>query len=330
MRYYELTLTNAKTGKVLNQWSSYPNGTYDPGANNIIFDLPVSPGDVPTGQGGITIENVSLADVTNAQQYAATIQNGKQVSGANITLKGGMGASFPLNNPQQQGVLMNGSVYQSWGNWIGTEMSINFIPVPAIYQNVNPGNIVWQWFPGQSITDALKATLSVAYPSIPFQSNVSANVATTRLDVAFFSTFAQLAAHIKQLTAGVVSSTYQGVGLVFQSGTITAYDGTDENVTINLAFNDFVGQPTWVEPNTIQVQTVLRGDIQVGNFVKFPVGYQGLPGFVQTQQASSPSFFKYQSAIQGKFLVNQIRHIGNLREPNLNAWSTLLNCVVVQ
>lgn len=329
MRYYDLTLTNPKTGAVLKHWTSYPGGQFDPGALNIAFDLPVSVGDIPVGQGGITIEGVALSDLSNAQQYGAIVQNGQRVGGANITLKGGMGAGLPLANPKQQGLLLSGAVFQSWGNWTGTDMALNFIAIPPLYQPDQPGNIIWQWAPGQALQDSLTTTFNVAYPGVPVVFNVSASLATSRLDLGFYATFGQLAEHVQQLTQGVISTTYPGVRMVYQNGQISVFDTMNSTSIVLLQFTDFIGQPTWIEPNTIQVKTVLRGDIQVGDQIAFPAGFQGLPGFVQTQQASSPSYFKYQSAIQGKFFVQQVRHIGNFRDADGGAWATIINAVVI-
>lgn len=327
MRFYDLTLTD-QNGKVLKEWSSYPNGQADPHALNISFDMAISPGDLPAGQSSIVLEGISLEDLTNAQNYGITIKNGSVTNGANLTLKGGMKAGLPLASPDESGLLVRGSVYQSWGTWVGTDMSLSFLVVPAIYTQQNPGGFVFQWNAGQPINDAITKTLAAVYPGNPIVVQLGNNLIATKSDTGFYATFQQFAQHVQQITKGLIGPTYEGVRMVFNQGTIYVFDGmSTAPKTITLRFEDFVGQPTWVLPNTIQVKTVLRGDIQVGNILKFPQGFQSAPGFVVNTPTSLPGINKYQSAIRGTFLVTQIRHIGNFRDPDGGAWATLLNCI---
>ena len=327
MRYYDLTLTD-QTGKVLEKWTSYPNGQADPHALNISFDMAISPGDLVAGQSSIVIEGISLDNLSNAQKYGITIKDGAVTTGANLVLKGGMKAGLPLASPDESGLLVKGSVYQSWGTWVGTDMSLSFLVVPAIYTQENPGGFVFQWKVGQKISDAITKTLSTVYGALPIVIQLGTDVIAIREDQGFYATFQQFAQHVQKVTKGRVSPTYGGVRMAFNQGTIYVFDGTSTTPKqVALRFEDFVGQPTWVLPNTIQVKTILRGDIQVGSVLKFPQGFQSAPGFVQNTPTSYPGINKYQSAIQGTFLVNQIRHIGNFRDPDGGAWATLFNCI---
>lgn len=56
--------------------------------------------------------------------------------------------------------------------------------------------------------------------------------------------------------------------------TIYASDGAGSTPpkTVALAFQDLLGQPTWIQANTVTFQTVLRGDINYGDKVTFPKG----------------------------------------------------------
>ena len=327
MRYYDLTLTDPTTGKVLRRWTSFPNGAFDGGALNIMFDLPVSVGALPAGNATITVEGISLAELNNAQNWAAVVTDGQPSGGVNLTLKGGMGSGLPLANPKQQGVLVQGTVFQSWGTWVGTDMSISFVVVPTVYSYSGPGNIVLSWTKGTSLQSALQATLSTAYPGVPVTFQISPDLIAARDDVGYYHTFNQLAQHIEQATVGTLSSTYKGVQMVSDSGSIFVFDGTQPPQSEKqLQIYDFVGQPAWVQPGTVQVKTVLRGDIAIGDTIKFPQGFQGGPGSVQTTAQSYPGQYQYKSAIQGSFLVQQIRHLGNFRDANGGSWATIMNC----
>ncbi len=330
MRYYDLTLTDPTTGKPLRRWSSHPGGQFDPQALNVIFDMPVTVDDEPVHQPTVIIEGISLQDVTNAQQFATTItQDGKLTGGSNLILKAGMQAGLPLANPAQAATLVQGFVFQSWGNWINTDMSLSLVIVPAIYRQNAPGNFVFTWTAGQPLVDALKQTLSVAFPNVQVSFSVSENLIAAQTDVHYCATFGQLAAHVRQLTRRMLGPNYGGVRMAFGANTIRVFDGTQQTPIALLQFTDFVGQPTWIEQNKIQVKTVMRGDIRVGDFIEFPIGFTNSPGFVTTQHAAYPSFNRYQSAIQGKFIVTQIRHVGNFRDPDGNSWVSIFNAVPV-
>ncbi len=185
MRFYDLKLTNPQTGAVVREWSSRPGGVFDPHALNIIFDVPVTVGGTPIHQPVIIVEGISIKDIGNAQQFAGTVdQNtGQIVGGSNLTLKAGMQTGLPLANPRQAGLIVQGTVFQSWGNWIGTDMSLAFIVVPSIYRYDAPGNIVFNWKVGQTLQQALDQTLSVAYPNTPVVYRISENIVATKADL---------------------------------------------------------------------------------------------------------------------------------------------------
>jgi hypothetical protein len=118
-----------------------------------------------------------------------------------------------------------------------------------------------------------------------------------------------------------------------QAGQFFIYDGTQTGATVQLQVPDLVGQPTWIDQNTMQVQTVMRGDIQIANTLKMPPGLQNLPGVVSTSASSLPSTSQYKTAFQGNFVVappvgQGIRHIGCFTDPDGRQWVSVFNCVV--
>ncbi|MEB2545195.1 hypothetical protein [Burkholderia cenocepacia] len=80
----------------------------------------------------------------------------------------------------------------------------------------------------------------------------------------------------------------------------------------------------------MQVKLVMRADIQLGTELLMPRGLQNTPGIVLTSSASMPSNQKYKSAFQGKFVVNDLRHIGNFRALDGASWVTVANCGVAE
>ena len=94
-----------------------------------------------------------------------------------------------------------------------------------------------------------------------------------------------------------------------------------------LKFQDLVGQPTWVDPGTVNFRTVMRADIVLGSAVQFPQGVQA-PYVLTTQgaaQPNSPAMDK--TSFQGTFNVIEVHHWGNSRDPNGDSWVTAYSAV---
>jgi hypothetical protein len=79
------------------------------------------------------------------------------------------------------------------------------------------------------------------------------------------------------------------------------------------------------------VQTVLRGDIPFASVITMPRGAHGenlnFPGSVTTAASALPAYFKYKSLFQGQFVVNAIRHTGELRAGDGYSWVSRYNCI---
>src|SRR5487761_2685629 len=162
-RFYSIALRPAPTSanpnpKVFKTWTSYPNGQNDPGALNVHLDLFSMVYGIPssTNASTITIEGISLADLQQAPNYA----------GMQITVSGGMQAGLPLANPKQAGIILQGEVLQSFGNWAGTEMTLDFVVSGSSYTVSSPGNIVLDWPAGTPLAQVLPLTFHTAFPNL--------------------------------------------------------------------------------------------------------------------------------------------------------------------
>jgi hypothetical protein len=319
MRYYSLTLAPTGSTTPFRTWSSYPSGlgaSPDPGALQIEYDALVGLYGTPTGASTVTVYGVPLQDLTQAQQFA----------GMTLELKAGMGPGLPLATPSQAGTILKGSVYQSFGDWESTKQTLDFVIIPGTYTLDNPGNILLDWSAGQSLSSALTQTFAVAYPGVPVSMNISADLVQGHDEPHICATLDQLAQVIGNITEGAFDNR---VNIGIQAGKIVVFDSTYQPSPVQLNFNDFIGQPTWIGVNTVQVKTVARADLQLGGMVKMPQGLQNAPGFVTTTAAASPAQVKYKSAFQNNFIVSEMRQIGNFRSADASQWSTIINCVVV-
>lgn len=317
MRYYEISVTPKGGTAPSFAWGSHPGGQFDPGALNVMFDMPVLPYGVPAGGQTISIEGVSLEAISQAQDFA----------GAQIMIRGGMQKGLPLANPSQAGVLLAGQIFQSFGNWEGTEMALNFVVLPSQYTQEKKGNFILNWKAGQTLAEALRSTLSIAYPGMPISISLGDNLVLDNDDPHFVGTLDELAQHVGDLTEQQFNG--QRVTITIQSGKIVVFDTTHKPGPIQLNFTDLIGQPTWVEPQVMQVKTVMRADLQIGAIITMPKGMQNTPGLVTTWPDSLPSSIKYQSAFQNNFQIIELRHIGNFRSADSGDWCTVFNCVMV-
>ncbi len=243
-----------------------------------------------------------------------------------LELKAGMKAGLPLVNPSQAGTILKGTVFQTFGNWEGIEQTLDFVVIPGIYTIDNPGNFVLHWRAGTPLSAALQQTLSIAYPNTAISINISSDLVLSYDEVHVCGTLDQLAQMIGDVTEGVFDNR---VNIAIQGGKVVVWDDSYSPSPIQLAIADFVGQPTWLAVNTMQMKMVARADLQVGAMVRMPQGYQNLPGLVTTTANSSPSTVKYQTAFQNNFIVNEIRQIGNFRSNDASQWSTIVNCLLI-
>jgi hypothetical protein len=321
MRYYDITLTRDATGTdVVRQWTSHPKGVFDPGAQNIDFDIPVTVYGTPTGGQMLMIEGVALEDLKQPQTFA----------GLYLTMKAGMQKGLPLANPKQAGKITAGQIFQSFGNWQGVDQSLNFLLNPGLYSSGNPGNFVLNWKANTTLASALDETLKVAYPNLVRSINISDQLVQNHDENGFAGTYGELAQKILGITKGnFLGDRYQGVQMTIQSGQVIVYDSTAQAATVELAFTDFIGQPAWIDVNVMQIPLVMRGDLQLNSRVKFPQGMMNAPGVVSTAASSLPSSQKYKSTFQGLFVIVDIRHVGNYRGADGASWATIVQCIPI-
>ncbi|MCM2493316.1 hypothetical protein ACVCIH_17630 [Burkholderia glumae] len=312
--------TAGSSEPVARRWTSHPNGKFDPGALNVEFDIPVAPFGNLSDAASLLIEGVPLQDLFQSEQFA----------GMNLTLRAGMKAGLPLANPNQSGLIVGAQIFQSFGNWEGTEMTLDFVLFPGQYTLDQPGNIVLNWKAGMKLSDALQQTLSVAYPTMPLTINISSSLVQSHDEVARCYTLQELGQLIQSITRGnFLGDDYDGVYITIQGGRITVLDRTYRPNTVELSFSDFVGQPTWIDNNIMQIKLVMRADIQLNSILEMPRGLQSVPGLISSTAASLPSSNKYKSTFTGEFTVIKMRHVGNFRAADGASWVTIVDCTPI-
>ena len=337
MRFYNLVLTDPDSGQVWtpnsttgalskgsgpSTFTSFVHGQTIPGALNVEFDLPVTPWHTPQGGSIIRVWGVGLQMIGQAAN----------LNGSNFQLYAGMQKGLPLANPAQAGLIAQGSVYQAFGNWQGPNQTLDLICNPS---GIAPTNgISWQWSPGQTLATALQVTLTQAFPTYKQNINISSSLQPPNgaVQSGSYDTLDAFAQYLNELTQDLGAQVtgnpdYSGVQIAIDGMTIQVYDDTAPQKTVQLDFQDLIGQPTWIGPATITFKTVLRADINVGDQIKFPTGVV-LPYALTSSAAAAPGApARAKSVFQGTFVVNEVHHYANFRQPDADSWNTTFTAV---
>lgn len=140
MRYYSIVVAGAPgvfpsvpgASHQGAQWDTFINNRHNPEAQQVEFSIEeMTKAPNPSGSSTLTIHGVSFDQI---KQSASLI-------GSTIFIYGGMSPGLPLATVQSrlQGLLIQGSIFKCWGNWIGTEMSIGMTIIPAGDSPAAPG-----------------------------------------------------------------------------------------------------------------------------------------------------------------------------------------------
>ncbi len=313
MRYYDINIEGGP------HYSSQGN----PNALNVELDINIYDADEYGGATAV-IWGIALQDISQATQLA----------GKNVTVSAGMQQGLPLANVQapEAGMILKGYIWQAFGNWVGTEMWLTLImlhvdapmtPPPPNAPNPPPRNIVLNWTKGTMLETALQETLKTGYPKQKLSINISKMLVAPQDNVGYYPNLRDLNAYLRRVSQQIMtgSATYPGVGCCLQNGNLTVHDGTSAPSPKMIQFTDLVGQPTWIAQRTIQVKVVMRGDLHVDDYIKLPptpvvttaVAQSGVPG---------PLTFS------GTFNIKSLRHVGNFRAPDGQAWVTIIEALL--
>jgi hypothetical protein len=342
MRYYSLIVSDPASGAVWqpsasgtgfikapggSTFTSFVNGENNPAALNVEFDLPIAPFAIPQGRGLIRVWGVGLGMIGQAAN----------LNGQHVQLLAGMQRGLPLAtaalNNRQTGIILQGQIFQAFGNWQGVNQTLDLIcqgaPLPPT------DGIAFNWTRGQPLSQAIAASLQQAFPAYTYNINISANLfapngATQAGTYPSLDTFAQYLRDISQpLGAQFAGGNYSGVQITARGQTIYVLDSASPpNKTVQLIFQDLIGQPTWIDATSVSFKAVLRADISVGDHVIFPKGIIA-PYVLTTTEAAVPDApSRSKSAFQGTFAVTEVHHFANFRQPDADSWCTAFVGVV--
>lgn len=329
MRYYSIIIKDPNSGQIIRPvslaklnlpatYTSFINNKSIAGAQNIELNVPVSDFATPMGAAYARVWGISLQEISQAND----------LRGKNIEIYAGMQKGLPLAKPEQAGLIVQGVINQAFGNWIGIDQTLDLIITAGTGTQDDPKPIIHKWKKGTPLADSIKQTLTTAFPGYTADINISSKLVYQEDDTGYYETVGQYASYLRSVSRSIVGgSTYQGVRVTVKQNKFSVFDGTTEKEPIEIAFEDMIGQPTWIDPFSIQFKATMRADINVGDFIKFPPAIS-----TQTPGGAPPQGFtmKISSIFQGKFMVVQTQHFGNFRQPDAASWNTTFNVASVQ
>ena len=313
MRYYKIEIDGIPIFTSYDQSRARSN----PAALQVELDIPISTYATPAGSAFVKVWGIPLEIISQS----------KQLNGKTIKVYGGFQKGLPLANPQQAGLLVQGYIFQAFGNWIGKEMSLDLIvvagPVPLdLSKKDAPRNIVLLWKKGQLLADVLKTSFATAFPTLTPNININSKLVTqSENEVGVYETLEQFASYLYDVSKSIISDTsYPGVSVSITDKNINVFDGsTPAAQTKIISFNDLVGQPTWIDAPSIQFKCPMRADVQLFDKVKMP------PTLVTNSSQAQTSLINQRASFQGEFQISTMRHYGNFRQPNAGSWVTVFN-----
>lgn len=336
MRYYDIQIftpadKKGNPAKLFRRYSSLKNGVFNPGNLMIEFDIQRFGEATPKGESCITIWGISPQDMQQARQ---------DMFGMKIKMWVGMSKGLPLAKPAQQGLILEGTIWQVLGNWQGTELRVDLIVTASAVSDVIPAplapiNLTLPWNKGVKLSVALTQCFQNMGGEYRFSISISDRLINNFDSSMFCGSLTELATKLKNLSKNIIKENdYSGVEISVVNGReIRVFDNDfanhqdksskksayyrSKNPT-QIVFTDLVGQPTWVQYGTITIPCVMRSDIQVGDYIRMPEKLRPMV------QASSYSQFRDDSAFTGDFLVSSVRLLGNSRQPDANSWVTVL------
>lgn len=324
MRYYKITIRDP-SGVLVQTASSVPgtNATYTsyannqslPGALQIELDIPIGTYAQPLGGALVKIWGISQKEISSATQWNPRNVNG-ELSAFSVEIEAGFQKGLPLANPKQRGLILSGIIFQSFGNWLDTEMSIDLIIQPNFGTTQSPKNISFKWPALTKLEDAITASMTNAGFKAPII-NINPNVVLNNTEDSYYTTLSQFAVYLNKLSISIIGGdSYPGIDIFLRDNVLRVNDQSTAQTPMMIQFQDLIGQPTWIEGSTIQFKCPIRADIAMGDWVKLP------PAIVTSVASPTAALTNQQATFQGTFFISQLRHVGNFRQADAASWVT--------
>jgi hypothetical protein len=185
-----------------------------------------------------------------------------------------------------------------------------------------PLDIIHNLMPNMPLASGILQTLSKAFNGAPINIKIPDSLKLPSQDAGVYQSLTQFAAYIEQLSQSLGS---KGVQTTSNGSSLDIWElgGAALHGAVNIAYTDLIGQPTWVGINQIMVKTVMRCDIRQGGYIILPPGVAIVGQGAGWMGAKSGAV-----SFGGSYQVQEVRHVGNFRNPDGNDWCTLITALV--
>lgn len=274
MRYYaidlnlgtELIIPDYMPKDLKHSFCSHRGNSVLPGALNVEMDIPLNPLNTPQKGTRVRIWGVPL--------------KGLDVDYTGYTMKvwGGMKPGLPIATRQSERIpptskpLVEGTVLMSFGNWTGTNMSLDFVLAPLGALPQVQVNLPFTWPEGTLLADAIRTTMKTGYGAdVDLQINISAELKSTdsNYGATRFTTLTEFGRHIQQISMQpkyvskiktVSGAPYTGVtGIVAPGG--SPNPGNNANTRHSFKFFDNSDDAARSQAVTTSGQTTTAGGV---------------------------------------------------------------------
>lgn len=301
-------------------WTNLVGGKADLGAQTVEFDIHAYSFDAPVSQAFIRIWGPSKDQISQASDF----------NGAQISVYAGMQNGLPLASAAvsngQAGLILSGAIFQAFGNWQGINQTLDFVVTSdGGATQSEPGNLAFLWKQGQPLGTVIQQTLTLAYPGLQVNVNVDPNLVLQEDESGVYQTLQQFAAYCKGVSQDIIGGDYSGVTMTMVDKTIQVYDSNTAYIKppTQIKIQDMIGAVTWLDVATIQFNTVMRADLQVGSIITFPA----LASLQAVTTPSSGSNARAKNTFSGNWTVSYMRHVGNSRAPDAQSWISTFQAV---
>lgn len=325
MRYYKTDLTNKQTGEPvlakslggMGLTSLLPNGQPNMAALNVEWDIPASLHHTPAGRAFVRVWGLGLAAISSAANLVGPDNEPR----TEIAVYGGMSRGLPLATASQAGLLVKGEVLQAWGNWAGTDQTVDMVIAPSTGTFEKPLNLVLNWQANTPLADALRTSLKTALPDAKLDIRISPRLVLNYSEFGYYHTLGEFASTVIGISKAIIKDDgYPRVAIAYDGDTVIVADSTIPPKPIALRPEDLIGQPTWIKQRTISIKTAMRGDLDLSSVITLP------PTLVSTQSGAAPyaGTPRNQTSFSGDFVIEDLRHYANFRQPSSDAWATVI------
>jgi len=333
MRFYEIIISSpALKGQSGVTFTFDSQTNFKDNYSSLMVDLDIyqRPFHQPSNNSHLKIWGVDLQQLNKKANFNPVVdKTGKNIYFTDIQISVGMSKGLPYANPAQQGVIVQGSVLQSFATWQGTEVGLDLVLIPSsvdqnAFQNIS---VIWQT--DQELTDIVKNSLQNAYKKpdgTPFNvyGSFSKNLKYTENTQAQYFDMYSFANKVNEISRAIVKNpAYTGATITATNeGFYLSDSGITPIATKQIKFTDIIGNLTWIGIAKISAKVVMRGDLNVGDYISFQ---NNIPVI---NVVNNQSQFRNNLSFNGTFFISSLRHVGSSRSPSGDAWVTIIEAII--